>query len=169
MFLDFAKWVASTSASTDVQSILWLTPLLQSIHILMIGVVVVVILMLTLRVLGYVATEETFEAVWKRYTPWMWGAIVVMALTGIVLSIGEPVREASAMSFWVKMALIVIGIASALAWHNALRPVTSVGTAGFSGGAKLVAIATIVLWLFVIFLGRSIAYDKEVWESLHLG
>jgi hypothetical protein len=169
VFLDFAHWLASTEASVWVQSHLWLTPLLQSIHILMIGVVIVVIFMITMRVLGYVAADETFAAVWQRFTPWLWWAIVVMAATGVVLTIGEPVREASAMSFWLKMSLIVVGIVSALAFGSALRPVTNVGTTEFSGGAKLVAVGTLVLWLFIIFLGRAIAYDVEVWESLHLG
>jgi len=169
VFLDFAHWVASTSASTWVQVHLWVTPLLQSIHILMIGIVVVVIFMVTMRVLGYVATDETFAAVWRRYTPWMWWAIVLMAATGLVLSIGEPVREASALSFWLKMGLIVVGILSALAFGSALRPVANVGATEFSGRVKLVALGTIALWLFVIFLGRAIAYDVEVWESLHLG
>ena len=169
MFLDFARWLGDTPASIWIQSHLWLTPLLQSIHILMISITFVVIMMLTLRVLGLVSTDETFAAVWERYTPWMWSALVIMLITGVLLTIGEPVREASAMSFWVKMCLIVIGIAGALAFGRALRPLALVGAAQFSGGAKLVAIGTLVLWLLIIFLGRSIAYDKEVWESLHLG
>jgi Family of unknown function (DUF6644) len=169
VFLDFARWLGTTPVSLWVQSHLWVTPLLQSIHILMIGVVFVVIMMITLRVLGYVCTDETFAAVWQRFTPWMWPAISVMAVTGVILSIGEPVREASAMSFWIKMCLIVVGIASALLFGRALRPLAYVGAAQFSGSAKLVAVGTLVLWLFIIFLGRAIAYDVEVWESLHLG
>ena len=35
-------------------------------------------------------------------------------------------------------------------------------------GARIVAVATILLWLTIIFLGRSIAYDVEIWESWHL-
>src|SRR5512147_519645 len=159
MFLDFAHSVASSSASLWVQSHLWVTPLLQSVHIVMIGVVFVAILMITLRVLGQVGTDETFAAVWNRFSPWMWGGIGVMALTGLVLGIGEPVREASALSFWLKMSLIVIGILSALAFGRALRPLAYVGDAQFSGGAKAVAAGTVVLWLFIIFLGRAIAYD----------
>jgi hypothetical protein len=169
MFLDFAHWLASTSASLWVQTHLWVTPLLQSIHIVMIGVVFIAVFMIALRVLGMVSTDETFAAVWKRFSPWMWIGIPVMAMTGIVLSIGEPVREASAMSFWVKMTLIVIGILGALAFSRTLRPLAHVGSVQFSGGAKLVAVGTLVLWLFIIFLGRAIAYDVEVWGSLHLG
>jgi hypothetical protein len=29
-------------------------------------------------------------------------------------------------------------------------------------------VATVVLWLAIIFLGRAIAYDVEVWGSLSL-
>ena len=169
MFLDFARALGGSPLSIWVQSHLWVTPLLQSIHIVMIGVVFVAILMITLRVLGQVGTDETFATVWHRFSPWMWGGIGVMALTGMVLGIGEPVREASALSFWLKMSLIVIGILSALAFARTLRPLAYVGDTRFSGGAKAVAAGTVVLWLCVIFLGRAIAYDVEVWGSLHLG
>ena len=169
MFLELAQALGGSPLSIWIQSHLWVTPLLQSIHIVMIGVVFVAILMITLRVLGQVGTDETFAVVWHRFSPWMWAGIGVMALTGIVLGIGEPVREASALSFWLKMCLIVIGILSALTFGRALRPLAYVGATQFSGGAKLVATGTVLLWLFIMFLGRAIAYDVEVWGSLHLG
>ena len=169
MFLEFAKALGGSSLSIWVQSHLWVTPLLQSIHIVMIGVVFIAIFMISLRVLGKVGTDETFAAVWARFSPWMWFGIPVMAVTGVILSIGEPVREASSTSFWLKMSLIVIGILSALAFGGAMRPLANVGSAQLSGGAKAVAVGTLVLWLFIIFLGRAIAYDVEVWGSWHLG
>ena len=33
-------------------------------------------------------------------------------MTGLILIIGEPVREFTAKSFWAKMVLLVLGIAS---------------------------------------------------------
>jgi len=170
VFLELAQALSGSPLSIWIQSHLWVTPLLQSIHIVMIGVVFVAILMITLRVLGKVGNEETFATVWHRFSPWMWAGIGVMALTGLVLGIAEPVRETSAFSFWLKMSFIVIGIVSALAFGRALRPLAYVGDAQqFSGGAKAVAAGTVVLWLCIIFLGRAIAYDVEVWGSLHLG
>jgi uncharacterized membrane protein SirB2 len=169
VFLDFAHWLADSRASTWVQSHLWLTPLLQSIHIVMIGIVFTAVFMISLRVLGLVNTDETFATVWNRFSPWIWKGIVVMAVTGIILLIGEPVREASSTSFWVKMTLIVVGILSVLAFGSSLRRLANVGTAQFSGGARAVAVGMLVLWLFIIFLGRAIAYDVEVWGSWHLG
>lgn len=169
MFLDFARALGDSSLSIWIQSHLWLTPLLQSIHIVMIGVVFTAILMISLRVLGQVNTDETFATVWARFSPWLWGGVVVMAITGVILSIGEPVREASSTSFWLKMGLIVIALISAKTFASTMRPFAYVGAAPFSGGAKAVALGTIALWLFIIFLGRAIAYDVEVWGHLHLG
>src|SRR6516164_5288348 len=108
MFHEFAAWLETTGLSVKVQSITWIIPVLQSIHILMIGVVFVSSLMITLRVVGSMRTDEPFATVWARFAPWMWSGLVVMALTGLVLIIGEPLREFSALSFWLKMLLLVI-------------------------------------------------------------
>jgi hypothetical protein len=45
---------------------------------------------------------------------------------------------------------------------------TGVASAEFSPGAKAVAAGIVVVWLAIIFLGRAIAYDVEVWGSLSL-
>jgi hypothetical protein len=166
---EFAAWLQTTAVSVTIQSVTWIIPVLQSIHILMIGVVFVSSLMITLRVTGSVRADEPFAAVWSRFAPWMWGGLVVMALTGLTLIVAEPVREFTALSFWLKMALLAIGITSIVVFGRTLRPeaITS-ASAEFSAGRKAAAIATVVLWLAIIFLGRAIAYDTEVWGSLSL-
>jgi uncharacterized membrane protein SirB2 len=165
--IEFAEWLGSTPLSIAVQSRLWLTPLLQSIHILMIGVVFTSILVVALRVLGRMRTDEPLSLVWHRFAPWLWSSLGVMAATGIVLVIGEPVREFTAFSFWSKMVLLVVGVASALYFGRTVGAASS--SRELSGGARFVAVATIALWLCIIFLGRAIAYDVEVWGSWHLG
>ena len=168
--LEFAEWLGSTPLSIAIQSRLWLTPLLQTIHIVMIGVVFVSMLSVALRVLGQVRTDEPLAEVWHRFAPWFWTALGVMAGTGLVLTISEPVREVSALSFWIKMALIVVGVASALYFGRTVATAAGVGavTSVYSGRARVVAVATIVLWVAIMFLGRWIAYDVEIWESWHL-
>jgi hypothetical protein len=167
---EFAEWLGSTPLSIAIQSRLWLTPLLQTIHITMIGIVFVTMLMVALRVLGYARTDEPLAELWNRLSPWFWAALGVMAGTGLVLVIGEPVRQATALSFWLKMALLAIGIVSALWFGHAIAatPDADAPAAGSARGARVVAVATILLWLAIIFLGRSIAYDVEIWESWHL-
>jgi uncharacterized membrane protein SirB2 len=167
---EFAEWLGSTPLSIAIQSRLWLTPTLQTIHIVMIGVVFVSMLTVALRVLGQVRTDEPLAEVWHRFAPWFWTALGVMAGTGLVLTIGEPVREVSALSFWIKMTLIVVGVVSALYFGRTVATAAVVGaaTSVYSGRARVVAVATIVLWVAIMFLGRWIAYDVEIWESWHL-
>lgn len=168
--LDFAEWLQATSVSVTIQSVGWVIPLLQSIHILMIGIVFVSILMIALRVLGRLRLEQSFGAVWSRFAPWMWSGLIVMAATGLLLVIGEPVRQFTSLSFWLKMVLLAAGVASAIAFRRSLGSATAAGhdEPTFSPAARSAAIATVVLWLAIIFLGRAIAYDVEVWGALSL-
>lgn len=166
---EFAGWLQATPLSVAIQSTLWLTPLLQSIHIVMIGIVFVSIAVVALRVLGRLNTDEPLAVVWARFAPWFWSALGVMAGTGIVLAISEPIRQVSAMSFWIKMALLAIGIVSALYFGRVVSTASAGAQTGDVGGkARVAAIVTILLWLTIIFMGRSIAYDVEVWGTWHL-
>jgi uncharacterized membrane protein SirB2 len=160
--VEFAHWLQSTQFSIAIQSTLWIMPLVQAIHIVMIGIVFVSLLVICLRVLGRARMDETLDAVWARFAPWMWTALAVMAATGLVMIFGEPVREATATSFWLKMGLILVAIAMV----NALRR-SLAGNMGqhFSSGARFMAYAVIVVLVAIVFLGRAIAYDLEVWGS----
>ncbi|MEJ1962856.1 MAG: DUF6644 family protein [Gammaproteobacteria bacterium] len=164
----FALSLQETPLSVTIQSVDWIIPLLQSIHIVTIGIVFVSSLMIALRVLGRMRTDQPFTAVWGRFAPWMWSGLVVMVITGVFLVIGEPVREFTALSFWLKMGLLAVAVVGTAVFGHTLRPVALPSGAAFSTGAKSVAIGIMVLWLCVIFLGRAIAYDVEVWGGLSL-
>lgn len=153
------EWLQSTPLSNAIRAVSWLVPLLQSIHIVTIGIVFVSSLMIALRVLERVRADEPFPAVWNRFAPWMWTGLVVMTVTGLLLVIAEPAREFGALSFWVKMLLLAIAVtATALLGRSRASEKPA-----FSAAAKTTAIGLVVIWLAVIFLGRAIAYDVEVW------
>ncbi len=166
---EFAAGIQSTSLSTALKSVSWIVPTLQSVHILMIGVVFVSILMISLRVLGRVRADEPLVRVWNRFAPFLWSGVAVMAVTGVVLTIAEPVREFMTLSFRLKMLLLVICIGSAAAFGRSVRGAARVAGVAtgveppLPAGVRLAAVATLVLWIAIIFLGRAIAYDTPVW------
>ncbi len=123
--------------------------------------------MLALRVMGLLFADQSLGEVLNRFSPWIQGGLIVMVATGILLVIGEPVREFMSLSFWLKMGLLVIGIVSALAFRRSVAATTAAASSS-PAGARFGAMATVVLWLAIIFLGRAIAYDVEVWGSLSL-
>ena len=157
-----------SSVSLAIKGVTWLIPLLQSIHIVTIGIVFVSSLMIALRVMGRMRADEPFAAVWGRFAPWMWGGLVVMLVTGVLLVLGEPIREFTALSFWLKMSLLAISVLATAAFGHTFAPARNPSPT-FSSGAKVAAAGIMVLWLAIIFLGRAIAYDVEVWgsHSLH--
>ena len=138
----------------------------QAIHILMIGIVFISVLMVVLRIQGRIRVDEPFDATWSRFSPWMTWALVVMAATGLVLCIGEPLREAKALSFWLKMALILVGVVSLLGLR---RAASAVSGNSMPGGIRFASVVVLVVWIVIIYLGRSIAYDAEVWGGWSLG
>jgi uncharacterized membrane protein SirB2 len=163
-----AEWLQATAFSMEIQTVSWVIPLLQSIHIVTIGVVFVSSLMIALRVLGKMRADEPFTTVWGRFAPWMWRGLIVMAVTGVLLVVGEPVREFTALSFWIKMTLLAIVIIGTALFGRSLRPTAASAHREFAAGAKVAAVGIVVLWLAVIFLGRAIAYDVEIWGPLSL-
>ncbi len=166
---DFAAWLDSTALSQFIQVTGWVIPFLQSVHILMIGVVFVSLLVVVLRINGRVRTDQPFVAVWERFAPWLHYAVIIMVLTGILLVVGEPARQFFTTSFWLKMVLLAIGITSIVLFRRSLAPALAAGTEPtFTPGVRKTAMASLLIWLAIIFLGRAIAYDVEVWSSLSL-
>jgi hypothetical protein len=167
---EFAQWMEASRLTVFIQSTFWIIPMVQSVHIVAIGIVFVSIFTIALRVLGWMRTDQPFTEVLGRFAPWIRRGLVVLALTGVILVIGEPVRELMSLSFWLKMALLAVGIVTALAFSRSVS--TAPGAAArepqFSAGTRYAAMATVLLWLAIIFLGRAIAYDVEVWGPLSL-
>jgi hypothetical protein len=65
-------------------------------------------------------------------------------------------------------ALLGVGIVSALSFGRDIRAAAGPENSVSSGKARVVAVATVLLWVAIMFLGRWIAYDVEIFESWHL-
>jgi uncharacterized membrane protein SirB2 len=159
---EFAQWLAQTQASLVVQTHLWIIPTIQSIHIVAIGIVVVSVFMVALRIFGWAGQDQTLRQTARRFAPWLWGALVVLLITGVLMVVGEPVRELMSLSFWLKMSLLAVGIALAVAFQIQLKRDLRETPA-----TKSLAIVTLLVWCSIIILGRLIAYD-HVWGSWSL-
>jgi hypothetical protein len=94
------------------------------------------------------------------------GALCVLLSTGIVMVVGEPVRELMAFSFWLKMFLVAVGTLIAALFQIALRRNAAYWETSLSKqvGTKSLALFTLFIWIAIVVLGRLIAYD-HVWGS----
>ena len=163
----FAEWLSTTFLSVFIQNhYSWMIPTIQSIHIVGIGVVLGSVLMINLRILGWAGMDQTLRQTTSRFGPWLTAALCLLLATGILMVIGEPVRELVTFSFWLKMSLVAVGTLIAAIFQITLR------THGQQWEETLVhhrsiqwlAILTFLIWVCIIVLGRLIAYD-HVWGS----
>lgn len=166
---DFAQWLAGTNLSLAIQANLWVIPTVQSIHIVCIGIVVASVFMIDLRIFGWASRDQTLSQTVRRFGPWLWAALVVLLVTGVLMVIGEPVRELMSLSFWLKMTLLAIGIVIATLFQIALRRNSPhwEQTVINRWTTKSLAVLTFLVWCSIIILGRLIAYD-HVWGSWSL-
>jgi FtsH-binding integral membrane protein len=108
--------------------------------------------------------DKTLQQTTRRFGPWLTASLWLMLATGVLMVIGEPVRELVTFSFWLKMALVAIGTVVAVVFQRTLRRHDHEWehTLIRRPSVKGLAIVTFVLWAFIIVLGRLIAYD-HVW------
>ena len=163
----FAKWLSTTFLSVLIQKHnSWVIPTIQSIHIVGIGVVVGSVFMIDLRVLGWASMDQTLRQTTSRFGPWLTGALCVLLTTGVLMVIGEPVRELVTFSFWLKMSLVAVGTLIAFIFQITLRKHEQHWEEKLvhRRSIKCLAVLTFLIWLCIIILGRLIAYD-HVWGS----
>ena len=162
----FAEWLYGTGLSVEIHSTIWAIRLLQATHLLTAGVVAASGVMIAARALGWVRADEPFETVWKRFAPWLAAGLAVMIATGVAQTLADPVREFTATSYWVKLALLCFCIAGTRLLSRSTRRTPR--PHDFSSAAKLIAAALILSWLALPLLGRMIGYDLAIWGSLSL-
>jgi ABC-type Fe3+-siderophore transport system permease subunit len=134
-------------------------PAVQAIHICAIAVVVASAMIGELRLVGMIAADETSATVLKRYLPWMWRALVVLLLSGIILVWGEPERTLFSWVFWLKMGLVLIGfVLSVLFRKPLLDPEFNARRAARAWSIRPVAWLSLSIWIAVVCSGRWIAY-----------
>lgn len=155
----FVTRLADSPASAAIGDHAWVTPTVQSLHILAIAVVMSAILLTNLRALGVVGRDQPLSRLSARYLPWIWTALGVLALSGSTLIVGEPRRSLENPVFIAKMGLLAVAIVLTVAIHAPLRRDGDFWTpAARATGLRMLALVSLALWAGIIFAGRWIAY-----------
>jgi hypothetical protein len=165
MLEDFSQWLTHTPLSTSLADTThlstWLIiPVSQSIHILSVAVVMISVGVLNLHLLGIVRTRQTFAQLASHLIPWIWGALVVLFITGAIQTIAEPGRELLNVSFRVKMLMLLMTVGVILIYQVTVRkdPNYWEHSPQRRQTARMLATISLVLWVGIAAAGRLIAY-----------
>ena len=158
--VEFSLSLSDSKFSLWLQDHFYAIPTFQTLHILAIAVLFSSSLLLGLRVLGLNGRDQSLEAAYRRYRPWIWSSLGVIVLSGAILLIAEPVRNLTNPVFWTKMTLLVIGAGGTLGLQSGIRhrmdswEVSPAGHATLRSGAAVL----MIVWCLVIAGGRWVAY-----------
>jgi hypothetical protein len=151
MMAELSQWVGSLPLSLAMRRITWLIPMLQTVHILSVGIVLSSVVMIDMRIWG-ASRSGTAIARSGRFMPWMWTALAVATLTGIALMFGAP-RSWRDGAFVAKLYMMGAAMVATVALPLLLR---RQGDGKDGGGiARVVGIAALALWLGATLAGRG--------------
>jgi hypothetical protein len=160
MIQRFCDWLAATYLSQLFADTGWFVPTVQTVHILSIAVVVTTLAMLDFRLLHLTRKGAPLPDMAHSFLPWTWRALVVLLVTGALLTITEPARELMNNAFRLKMLMVVVLVVLTLIFQAALRKDPAYWNASGSrrllGGA--VGVVSLFLVVSIVVAGRLIAY-----------
>jgi uncharacterized membrane protein SirB2 len=160
MIQHFSDWLAGTWLSQLFANTSWFVPTVQTVHILCIGVVVTTLGMLDFRLLHLTRSGPPVETMAVKSVPWVWLALVVLLVTGILLIITEPNRELMNDAFRLKMLLVALLVVLTLVVQraSARKPGYWSSTLSRQRLGRLLGTGSLILCVGIVAAGRLIAY-----------
>ena len=159
--LRFLEWLQSTPWSVALLESLYVWPLVESTHVLSLGLFVGTAVMMDLRLLGVTMKRVPVSHITRRMLPWTRAGLVVMMATGLLLLYSNPVRYYHNIFFRIKVILLVL--AGLNAWLFHVRIHRSVEEWDLDPepprAARVAATVSLIAWAFIVVTGRLIAYN----------
>src|SRR6266853_3436015 len=146
--LNFLAWVESTAFSDWVRGAptVFAFPAILCAHTVGMGLAAGINAAIALRILGVASSVPVAEM--RRFLPAMWFGFWLNFVSGIGLLIGYPTKALTNPDFYLKLALIAGGV-----WL-----VGRIQERIEGGGARRLAVASLVCWGGAITAGRLLAY-----------
>jgi magnesium-transporting ATPase (P-type) len=154
---DFCDWLSMTPLSVAFQSANWFVPLVQTVHIIAIAILLMSVYLVSFRLLGFLRQSPPLAATVMRLQPWIWSALCVLLLSGVLLTITEPARELLNWVFRTKMVLVLIlAIVVAIVQSRLRLDPEYWSTRRLAG--RCVGALVLIIGAGIITAGRWIAY-----------
>ena len=147
------------SIASAMRDSLWIYPFVETIHIIGFSILVGAIVMFDLRILG-ISKRISVRMLAHHLLPWSLAALLLIVPTGLLMFASEASDLVSNRAFVVKMLLLMLAGTNAAAFHLGSFRNAELWDQNTPApaGAKLHAVASMLIWAGIITCGRMIAY-----------
>jgi hypothetical protein len=151
----------ATPWGTAVRESTWLFPTIESIHVLMLVLVIGSIMVVDLRLLNLTSRERSVRELTDDVLPWTWTAFAGAAITGTLLFCSSALKYWGIWQFEAKMCMLVLAALNMGLFHlGAFRSVAQWDRAPARPplAARLAGGISLSIWVLVVALGRWIGF-----------
>ena len=140
---------------------LYVWPLLESTHVLSLGLFVGTAVMNDLRLLGWTMREVPVSEVTGRLLPWTRIGFAVMLTTGLLLFYSSPVRYYHNIFFRFKVLLLIVAGLNAFVFSRGIhrRVAEWDNDTKLPRAARVAGAVSLIAWALIVVSGRLIAYN----------
>eukprot|EP01037_Dinobryon_pediforme_P024437 gene24437-26232_t len=154
----------NSSIATAIRESGTLFPWIESIHVLMIVVVVGTIAIVDLRLIGVASHRRGARQLIVDMLPFTWVAFALAVVSGTLLFLSNATGYYESMPFRFKLLTIVIAGANMALFHvTAYRKIVDwddrLPTPMM---VRVAGLTSLSLWILIVFLGRWIGYSAPL-------
>ncbi len=161
MILEFVAWMNELPWSIALRESQYVWPLLESTHVMTLGLFVGTAFVTDLRLLGWSLRSVRVSEVTDRLLPWTRLGFAGMVTTGFLLLFSYPERYYHNLFFRIKVILLVIAILNVFVFHRGIHQRVAewdldpkLPRQAFVAGA-----VSLSVWALIVVTGRMIAYN----------
>ncbi|MAS02577.1 MAG: hypothetical protein CMD48_04355 [Gammaproteobacteria bacterium] len=137
-----------------VRSSLWLFPVIQSFHLIGLGILGGAVVVGDLRLMGILMRTESTRYVIRVTRPWFNFGLFILIITGIPLFLSEAVKCYYSRAFWIKISCLLLG---ALFVYFIRNPIVLSKDENFM--IKILGFISFSLWVVTAASGRWIGFS----------
>jgi hypothetical protein len=153
---NFTAWLEGSALGvwTRESPSIWAYPTVLTLHTIGLGVLVGANAVIDFRLLGFAARLPIASLV-PLYR-FMWAGFIINAITGVMLFVSNATTKARQPVFYVKLALIAVGLLITAAIRR--RSVEPTSPSSETDAATRLAALSLLVWTAAIAAGRLMAY-----------
>jgi len=149
-------WIENTRLGHGIRESKWTFTLSEVFHLFGLTLLLGTVLLLALRLFGFVLQRKTVAELARELMPLSLGGLTLTILTGTLLFTSEATKCWGNIAFRYKMLFLFLAL---LFQFTALQRVTRSDEQRFSPLArKITALVAVFLWFGVAIAGRAIAF-----------
>ena len=137
-----------------VRSSLWLFPVIQSFHLIGLGILGGAVVVGDLRLMGILMRTESTRYVIGVTRPWFNFGLFILIITGIPLFLSEAVKCYYSRAFWIKISCLLLGTLFVYFIRN---PIVLSKDENFM--IKILGFISFSLWVVTAASGRWIGFS----------